>query len=122
VVQETSARRQGAQTLAYAHGGVDVASGSPAEVISKTAMMGEFEAQVQRNNAFREAYGYRQQAAFFRWAASSVELTGAFDMFGAIFRGAGGVAGMSAASGGGGFWGGAGQPAGWGDYRGGERF
>lgn len=96
-IRETSARRESAQTLAYAHGGVDVATGSPAEVISKTAMVGELEAQIQRNNAFREALGYRGQASSFREAASATETTGYLDMFGAIFGGAGKVVAMGAA-------------------------
>lgn len=93
-VRETSARRESAQTLAYAHGGVDVTTGSPTQVISKTAMVGELEAQIQRNNAWREGLGYRQQASSFREAASATETTGYLDMFGSIFGGAGKVAGM----------------------------
>lgn len=53
---------KGQQINAFAKNGVAVDSGSPLDVLSDTAMIGELEALTIRNNAEREAYGYRVNA------------------------------------------------------------
>lgn len=65
-VKEQAKRREtagliGAQRAAYAAHGVDVNVGSPVDIQSDTAMLGELDALTIRNNAQREAYGYKIQ-------------------------------------------------------------
>lgn len=86
-------RRTAAQTVQFAHSGVDVSSGTPATVISQTAMISELDAKVQENNAYREALGYRRQAAAFRSQASEQERAARFNAIGALVGGAGKIAG-----------------------------
>lgn len=56
----------GAQRAAYAGSGVDLSSGSVADVQSDTARMGELDALTIRNNAAREAWGYQVEGAQLR--------------------------------------------------------
>lgn len=51
----------GAQRAALAAQGIDVNSGSAMEVQNDTAKLGELDAMTIRNNAWREAMGYRMQ-------------------------------------------------------------
>ena len=53
----------GTQRSAQAANGIDVNSGSSALIQDDTAMLGELDALTIQNNAAREAYGYRVQAA-----------------------------------------------------------
>ncbi len=53
----------GIQRAALAGSGIEVDTGSALEVIVDTAGIGEFEAQVVRNNAEREAFDLRVQAS-----------------------------------------------------------
>lgn len=53
----------GAQRTVQAANGIDVNSGSAAQLQDETAMLGELDALTISNNAAREAYGYRVQAA-----------------------------------------------------------
>jgi hypothetical protein len=52
----------GTQRTAQAANGIDVNSGSAAQLQDDTAMLGELDALTIQNNAAREAYGYRVQA------------------------------------------------------------
>lgn len=52
----------GSARAAYAAQGVDVGSGSAAEVQGDIAYLGELDALQLRNNAAREAWGYRVEA------------------------------------------------------------
>lgn len=60
--QETR-RLMGAQRAAGAASGIDLSSGSALDILVATAGIGEQDAQTIRNNAAREAWGYRTQAA-----------------------------------------------------------
>lgn len=70
---EAGNSKQAAQKVAYASAGVDTTSGSPATMISQTAMISQLESMTQRNNAAREAYGYKVQAMQYRNQASDYE-------------------------------------------------
>lgn len=50
------------QRVALAAQGIDIDSGSALEIQEDTAMLGEREAQTIRNNAWREAWGYKVEA------------------------------------------------------------
>lgn len=52
----------GTQRSVQAANGIDVNSGSAAQLQDDTAMIGELDALTIQNNAAREAYGYRIQA------------------------------------------------------------
>lgn len=52
----------GTQRAGFAAGNIDVASGSALDVQADTAFLGELDAQAIRNNARREAWGYKVQA------------------------------------------------------------
>ena len=52
----------GTQRSVQAANGIDVNSGSSAQLQDDTAMLGELDALTIQNNAAREAYGYRVQA------------------------------------------------------------
>jgi hypothetical protein len=51
----------GGQRAAFAAGSIDVSSGSAAEVQADAAYLGAIDAATSRNNAAREAWGYRVQ-------------------------------------------------------------
>lgn len=59
------------QINAFAKNGVEVDSGSPLDVLSDTAMIGELEALTIRNNAERDAYGYRVQGMNYSASAAN---------------------------------------------------
>jgi len=55
----------GTQRAALAASGVQLDQGSPVDILSDTAQFGELDALTIRNNAEREAYGYRVQGMNF---------------------------------------------------------
>lgn len=61
---------QGSQRARLAAQGVDVSSGSALDVQMETEAMSEMDKLMARNNAAREAYGYRSQAQAVRHGAS----------------------------------------------------
>lgn len=67
---ELTFRRQiaglkGSQRAAFGASGVTLDSGSPADVLTDTAVLGELDALTVRQNAQREAYGFGIQATNF---------------------------------------------------------
>ena len=56
----------GSQRVGFAAQNVDVGVGSAVDVAADTAFIGELDALTIRNNAAREAWGYRQNATSFR--------------------------------------------------------
>ena len=56
----------GSQRAGFAGQNVDVGIGSPVDVVADSAYLGELDALTIRNNAAREAWGYRVQAENFR--------------------------------------------------------
>ena len=57
-----SKKVRGAQRAAMAAQGIDVNSGSALDIQDETAAMGELDALTAKNNAWREAWGYKVQA------------------------------------------------------------
>ncbi|MCO7513713.1 hypothetical protein NJF44_01335 [Pseudomonas guariconensis] len=74
----------GAQRAGFAANGIDVNSGSAADVQDDTAALGEQDALTIKNNAAREAWGYRTQAQQNRMAASNARRSGQAGMFGSL--------------------------------------
>jgi hypothetical protein len=56
----------GAQRAAQAAQGIDIGSDSAIGVVGDTAYYGEIDVQTIKNNAYREAFGYKQQASNIR--------------------------------------------------------
>lgn len=61
-VRRRTSQLIGAQRAAAAAQGIDVASGSALDLQDEATYMGELDAETVRNNAAREAYGFRVQA------------------------------------------------------------
>lgn len=74
----------GSQRAGFAANGVDVNSGSAAEIQDDTAALGELDALTIRNNAAREAWGYRTQAQQNVLAASTARSSAKSGMFGSL--------------------------------------
>lgn len=83
----------GRQVAAYGHAGVDVSSGTPARVVSQTAMLTALDAEIERNNAARRAWGYREQASAFRRQARESQIASYLGIVGSGLSAAGAIAG-----------------------------
>lgn len=88
------------QLNAFAKNGVETDSGSALDVLSDTAMIGELEALTIRNNAEREAYGYKVQGMNYsassannRTAASTAKSSANMAAMTSVLSTAGSVAG-----------------------------
>lgn len=57
---------EASQTADYSAAGVDVHSGSAADVGASTEAVSELDAELAKNNAMREAFGYESRASEFR--------------------------------------------------------
>lgn len=87
----------GTQRAGLAANGVDLGSGSANEVLATTSMMGERDALTIRDNAARQAWAYRNQAASYGAEASAAQASAdAINPFtsaaGSLLTGAGSVA------------------------------
>lgn len=74
--QRTAGRQfRGAQRARLAAQGIDISSGSAADVQAETVAMSELDALTIRNNARRAAYGYQVQAGDLRRQGALAELS-----------------------------------------------
>jgi hypothetical protein len=82
--EEESRYRQGVKVLigsqraGFAAQGVDVGVGSPVDVTADAAFLGELDALTLRNNARREAWGYRVEAENFRLGGQQAQTAARF--------------------------------------------
>lgn len=60
-LRRATAGLKGSQTATMAARGLDLTSGTPAEILAGTDFMGEIDVQQAQINAVREAWGYRTQ-------------------------------------------------------------
>jgi hypothetical protein len=79
----------GAQRVAMASSGIDTGSGMGIDIIGDTALVGELDTQVIRQNAGREAVAYQNQAENFRLQADQSRSTGLWNTVGTVIGGAG---------------------------------
>lgn len=86
----------GTQRSALAANGIDVNSGSAANLQDDTAMLGELDALTIQNNAAREAYGYKVQAKQDLLNAAQVKVNAGNKATGSILGGLGGAFGSFA--------------------------
>lgn len=71
----------GAQRAALAAQGVQVDSGTAAEIQTQTAAQSAEDVGILADNAAREAWGFEQQAAISRWQGKSARVSGAIGGF-----------------------------------------
>lgn len=81
----------GAQRTSLAAQGVDVNRGSALDVQADAAYLGELDAQTIKNNAAKEAWGYRVQASDYRARGKTAKREGEFGAFNTILTSAGEV-------------------------------
>lgn|SRR5512146_521159 len=94
VINERLSRRQtkqviGSQRASLASQGVDVNKGSALDVQADAAYLGELDALTIRNNAAKEAWGYKVQAGDFRSKGKIAQREGEFGAFETILGSAG---------------------------------
>lgn len=95
-VEEKKARRQteqviGQQRVSLAAQGVDINKGSALDVQADAAYLGELDALTIRNNAAKEAWGYRVQAQDYRYRGKVAQREGQFGAFRSILGSTGSV-------------------------------
>lgn len=88
-MRQQTERTIGSQRAALAGQGVDVNKGSALDVVADAAYLGELDALTIRNNAAKEAWGYRTQAMGYRYQGKMAQREGQFGAFQTIV-GAGG--------------------------------
>lgn len=86
----------GTQRAVQAANGIDVNSGSAAQLQDDTAMIGELDALTIQNNAAREAFGYQRQADQDRMNAIQTKINAGNNAMGSILGGIGGAFGSFA--------------------------
>lgn len=70
---------QGSQRASMAAQGIDVSSGSAASILDETAESGLQDVLTIRNNAFREAWGYRAEASQYRFEGAAAKRAGKYE-------------------------------------------
>ncbi len=80
------------QLAVMAASNLDIGSGSPLDILSDTAQLGELDAQVIRGNAEREAAGLEAGADLSGLEADSAQRAGNIAAFGTVLGGVGSVA------------------------------
>ena len=86
----------GAQKAGFAAGNIDVGSGSAVDVQADAAYLGELDALTIRENAAREAKGYRADAERARRRGKYAAMTGRMDQTASRFQAAGSILGSAA--------------------------
>lgn len=77
----------GAQRVGIAASGVDVGAGMGLDIIGDTALLGEMDVQIIRQNANREAEGYRNQAANFKHEQRASKSAALWNTLGTVLGG-----------------------------------
>jgi hypothetical protein len=101
-LREKGAQVEGEQKVALASSGVDVSSGSAANLFATTASTAEVDALTARNNAAKRAWGFDVEAATDRARASLARRKSFLGPLGSILGSAGQIAGMKGLGGSGG--------------------
>jgi hypothetical protein len=77
----------GEQKATYGAAGVETESGSPLDVLSDTAMLGELDARTALSNAEREAWGLRTQGWNFSLQGRLARSAARYNAWGSAFSG-----------------------------------
>lgn len=91
-VQRNAAQMIGSQRAGYAAKGLDVAEGTPGDVIDQTNFFGKTDAATARYNGKLDAYGKTVQAQNFNSAAGAASYNGSQAVAGDLLSGASSVA------------------------------
>lgn len=78
---------QGSQRVGAAASGLDPDSGTPAALQAEASRMGALDILTMRNNALREAYGYKSQADQYKNASKTTRRLGRQRQWGGILTG-----------------------------------
>ena len=78
---------KGRQAAVQAAGNLDLSSGSPLAVMADTAMLGEWDAQIIRDNANREEQHYTTQSELGFMEADNARAAGGWAAFGTVLGG-----------------------------------
>jgi hypothetical protein len=89
------AYKVGAQRVGLAASNVDTGSGMALDIIGDTALLGEMDVQIIRQNADREALGYENQAANYQAEAKAAKSSGLWNTVGTIVGGAADLSGQA---------------------------
>jgi fermentation-respiration switch protein FrsA (DUF1100 family) len=84
------------QQAAYAASGVDATIGSPAQLAGTTRMFSELDAQTTLANAYRDAWGFQQQASDLRRGSRQVQKAGEKQLLGNVLGAVGSLIQSSA--------------------------
>ncbi len=90
--QRRAAQLRGRQRATMAGNGVDLAVGTPADLVNQTDFFGEVDANTARDNAARDAWSYRAQGTNARAQGNAAAQQGTMSAFGSVL---GGVAQVS---------------------------
>ncbi len=91
-VRRRTSALEGRQRAVMAASNLDLGSGSPLDILTDTAVLGELDAQTTRGNAQREATQLRSQANLFDMKASAATSAG---NIGAIGTAIGGISSLA---------------------------
>lgn len=80
---------RGSIRAGYGASGIDLASGSPLDVLSDAAMFTELNKEAAKSNSDREAFSYRTQSGNFLAQGSIDKTTGMYAAGGTLLTGAG---------------------------------
>lgn len=86
------AQMLGAQKAAYAGSGVDVTQGTPLQTFKQTQFMEDLDVATARNNAAREAWGYKVEGGNYSNQAGALRSNAAFGLGASILGGVGEIA------------------------------
>jgi hypothetical protein len=95
VARMQGTQEQSAQKAAIAASGIDPGAGTAAAVQATTSIWSRIDAETIRNNAYREALGYRIEAENLRSYASQARRAGNLGMVASILGGAARGGGMA---------------------------
>lgn len=91
-VQRRAAAIKSSQRVGAAAHGLDLGYGTPADLQDQTDFFAQQDVNTVRNNAAREAWGYRTQGKNYRTQANATQSNGGLAVMGTLLGGAGQVA------------------------------
>lgn len=91
--KEKARRIAATQAEAASAAGLRIDSGTPLALLTETAGLGEYDAQVVRNNAQKQAYGYLAQGGVYRMQGEAAASAGKLNAAGTFLGGVASAAG-----------------------------
>lgn len=91
-IRRRASQLTGQQRAAFSARGIDISEGTPADIIDQTDFFGQADAITARNNARKQAWGYRAQGANFAGQGAAATSSGYLSATGSLLGGASSVA------------------------------